>query len=62
MSNSLSRSSFLALGCVSAMAFATGAHAQEAPAPKLGGMTVTDTAIDESQVKVEKAEDRKSVV
>lgn len=61
MSNSLSRSSFLALGCVSAMAFATGAHAQEAPAPKLGGMTVTDTAIDESQVKVEKAESPKYV-
>lgn len=62
MSNSLSRSSFLALGCVGAMAFATGAHAQqEAPAPKLGGMTVTDTAIDEPTVKVEKAESPKYV-
>ncbi|MBV2146785.1 TonB-dependent siderophore receptor [Sphingobium sp. AS12] len=61
MSNSLSRSSFLALGCVGAMAFATGAQAQETPAPKLGGMTVTDTAIDEPTVKVEKAESPKYV-
>lgn len=54
MSNSLSRSSFLALGCVGAMAFATGAHAQqEAPAPKLGGMTVTDTVIEDAPARQE---------
>jgi catecholate siderophore receptor len=56
--------SFLALGCVGVMAFATGAQAQDtaqdtAPSARLGGMTVTDTAIDESEVKVEKAESPK---
>jgi catecholate siderophore receptor len=56
--------SFLALGCVGAMAFATGVQAQDtaqdtAPSARLGGMTVTDTAIDESEVKVEKAESPK---
>ena len=52
--------SFLALGCVGALAFVSAAHGQEAaPSPKLGGMTVTDTAIDESEVKVEKAESPK---
>lgn len=56
MSNSHLRPSFLALGCVGAMAFATAAHAQDA---KLGGVTVTDTAIDESPIKVEKAESPK---
>lgn len=55
-------SSSLALSCVGAMAFASAAHAQNnAPAPKLGGMTVTDTAIDESEVKVERAESPKYV-
>ena len=40
--------SFLALGCVSALAFAGPAQAQEAEqGRKLGGMTVTDTAITE---------------
>ncbi|MET0241645.1 MAG: TonB-dependent receptor [Sphingobium sp.] len=52
--------SFLALSCVSALAFATGAHAQEtAQGGKLGGMTVTDTAIDEPTIKVERAESPK---
>lgn len=52
--------SFLALSCVGAIAFATAAHAQEAEqGRKLGGMTVTDTAIEESPVKVEKAESPK---
>lgn len=41
------------------MAFAGGAHAQEEAAPRLGGMTVTDTALDEPEVKVEKAESPK---
>ena len=61
-SSSKSMPSFLALGCVSAIAFASAAHAQDgAPAPKLGGMTVTDTAIDESEVKVDRAESPKYV-
>ncbi|MGW8204229.1 TonB-dependent receptor [Sphingomonas bisphenolicum] len=52
--------SFLALSCVGAMAFATTAGAQEAEkGPRLGGMTVTDTAIDESAIKVEKPESPK---
>ncbi len=42
------------------MAFAATAQAQDAaPGAKLGGMTVTDTAIDESPIKVEKAESPK---
>lgn len=62
MSNSASRPSFLALGCVGAMAFVSAAHAQDnAQGAKLGGMTVTDSAIDESAVKVEKAESPKYV-
>lgn len=60
MSKSGNIPSFLALGCVGAMAFATGAGAQDTErGPRLGGMTVTDTAIDESAVKVEKAESPK---
>ncbi|MBH1992445.1 MAG: TonB-dependent receptor [Sphingomonadaceae bacterium] len=52
--------SFLALGCVGAMVFATGAHAQQSEqTARLGGMTVTDTAIDQSEVKVERAESPK---
>ena len=51
MSRSAS-SSFIALSCVGAIAFAGAATAQEAPAQEqprsLGGMTVTDTAIDEA--------------
>ncbi len=47
---------FLALSCVGAIAFASVAHAQE---QKLGGMTVTDTAIDEPAIKVERAESPK---
>ncbi|KKW92292.1 TonB-dependent receptor [Sphingobium chungbukense] len=62
MSKAMSHSSFLALGCVSAMAFASTVQAQDgAQGAKLGGMTVTDTAIDESAVKVEKAESPKYV-
>ena len=52
---------FLALSCVGALAFASAAHSQEESAPKLGGMTVTDTAIDASEVKVERAESPKYV-
>lgn len=62
MSSSKSSTSFLALSCVGAFAFAAGAHGQEATqTPRLGGMTVTDTAIDESEVKVDKAESPKYV-
>ena len=62
MSKIASTTSFLALGCVGALAFATAGHAQEAEqGAKLGGMTVTDTAIDESEVKVEKPESPKYV-
>lgn len=62
MSNSQLRPSFLALGCVGAMAFATAAHAQDgAQGARLGGMTVTDTAIDETPSKVEKAASPKYV-
>ncbi|MEQ6334667.1 TonB-dependent receptor domain-containing protein [Sphingobium sp. MK2] len=62
MSNTASTPSFLALSCVGAIAFATSAQAQDgAIGPRLGGMTVTDTAIDESTVKVEKAESPKYV-
>ena len=46
--------SFLALGCVGALAFGAAAQAQEEQ-KSLGGVTVTDTAIEESQVKVERA-------
>ncbi|WP_460986603.1 TonB-dependent receptor [Sphingobium sp. TomTYG75] len=61
-SSSKSIPSFLALGCVSAIAFASAAHAQDGtPAPKLGRMTVTDTAIDPSEIKVERAESPKYV-
>lgn len=48
--------SFLALGCVGAMAFAGPLQAQDADeGQRLGGMTVTDTAIEEAPVKVERA-------
>ncbi|WP_292966427.1 TonB-dependent receptor [Novosphingobium sp. UBA1939] len=48
MTRTTSTASFLALGCVSALAFAGPAQAQEAEqGRKLGGMTVTDTAITE---------------
>ncbi|QGP77704.1 TonB-dependent receptor [Sphingobium sp. CAP-1] len=60
MSKTVSATSFLALGCVGALAFASAGHAQEAgQGQKLGGMTVTDSAIDESEIKVEKAESPK---
>lgn len=49
---------FLALSCV--MGFAPVAHAQDAAPQKLGGMTVTDTAIeDEPTVKVDRADSPK---
>lgn len=53
---SAAKPAFLALSCVGAIATASVAHAQE---QKLGGVTVTDTAIDENPVKVEKAESPK---
>ncbi|MEC3948603.1 TonB-dependent receptor [Sphingobium sp. HWE2-09] len=60
MSKSGNMTSFLALGCVGAIAFAANASAQDAQqGARLGGMTVTDTAIDESAIKVEKAESPK---
>lgn len=58
MTTNKSIPSFLALGCVSALAFTTGAHAQEAE-QKLGGMTVTDTAIEEPSIKVDKVQSPK---
>jgi len=45
---------FLALSCIGAIATSTPAVAQEGQ-QSLGGMTVTDTAIDESEIKVDKA-------
>lgn len=61
MSTSPSLPSFLALGCVSAIAMAAPAHAQDGnqPGARLGGVTVTDSAIDESEIKVERAESPK---
>ncbi|WP_336962307.1 TonB-dependent receptor [Sphingobium aquiterrae] len=52
---------FLALSCVGS--FSSAAMAQDAAQapPRLGGMTVTDTAVDESAVKVEKVESPKYV-
>lgn len=53
--------SFLALGCVGAMAFASTAQAQsqqqqgQEGGRRLGGMTVTDTAVEEPSVRVERA-------
>ena len=62
MSNANLRPSFLALGCVGAIAFATTAQAQDGGSgARLGGVTVTDTAIDEPVIKVEKAESPKYV-
>lgn len=58
MSKSSAKPAFLALSCVGAIAFASAAHAQEAE-QKLGGVTVTDTAIDEGPVKAERAESPK---
>jgi len=52
--------SYLALGCVSALAFTGPALGQDsAQDQRLGGMTVTDTAIEDSDVKVEKPESPK---
>ena len=48
---------FLALSCV--VGIAPVAHAQDAGQPRLGGVTVTDTAIDEPAVKAERAESPK---
>ncbi|RZJ97641.1 MAG: TonB-dependent siderophore receptor, partial [Novosphingobium sp.] len=53
---SAAKPAFLALSCVGAIATASVAHGQE---QKIGGVTVTDTAIDENAVKVEKAESPK---
>ena len=56
-----SNQSFIALSCVGAIAFATAAHAQEGEqARKLGGMTVTGSAIDDTpKVKAERLESPK---
>lgn len=60
MSKSVSIPSFLALSAVGAVAFTAPVHAQDSEqGQRLGGVTVTDTAIDESQVKVERAESPK---
>ncbi|TCM14955.1 catecholate siderophore receptor [Novosphingobium sp. PhB165] len=50
---------FLALGCVLAASPALAQEAQTASAPKLGGVTVTDTAIDEDSYKVDKVDSPK---
>ena len=60
----IASTSFLALGCVGALAFSGAAQAQaqgDETARKLGGMTVTDTAIDEPAIKVDKPESPKYV-
>lgn len=62
MSTSPSIPSFLALSCVGAIAMAATAQAQtqtDQHGARLGGMTVTDSPIDESEIKVEKAESPK---
>ncbi|WP_347302637.1 TonB-dependent receptor [Croceibacterium sp. TMG7-5b_MA50] len=52
--------SYLALGCVGALAFTPPTHAQQADQPqRLGTTTVTSTAIDDDEVKVEEAESPK---
>ncbi|CAN5451296.1 TonB-dependent siderophore receptor [soil metagenome] len=51
---------FLALSCIGSIAGGSAAMAQE-DQRKLGGMTVTDTAIDEDAVKVEKVQSPKYV-
>ena len=57
VSTTKSLSYYLALGCVSSVAFTGAAIAQEAQQPRsLGGMTVTSTAIDDDEVLVEQAE------
>lgn len=55
---SAAKPAFLALSCVGAIATASVAQAQ-AGDQKIGGVTVTDTAIDENPVKVERAESPK---
>jgi len=55
---SAAKPAFLALSCVGAIAFSAPGLAQETE-QKLGGMTVTDSAIDESEVKAERAESPK---
>ncbi|HKX77351.1 MAG TPA: TonB-dependent receptor plug domain-containing protein, partial [Novosphingobium sp.] len=55
-------SSYLALSAVGAMTFAAVAHAQDTQGqegPRLGGMTVTDTALEEPEIKVERVESPK---
>jgi len=52
--------SYLALGCVSALAFGGSARAQQEAEPqRLGSATVTSTALDDEVVKVEAAESPK---
>ncbi len=54
------RPAFLAAGCIGVIA-AMPAHAQDAAQTVLGGVTVTDTAIAQAPVKVERAESPKYV-
>ena len=60
VNKSVSIPSFLALSCVGAATFVGAAQAQETEqGQRLGGVTVTDTAIDDADVKVEAAESPK---
>lgn len=52
--SSAAKPAFLALSCVGAIATASSAQAQDAE-QRLGGVTVTDTAIDETPVKADRA-------
>ncbi len=54
------RPAFLAAGCIGVIA-AMPAQAQDAAQTVLGGVTVTDTAIAQAPVKVERAESPKYV-
>lgn len=56
MTKTKSAPSFLALSCFGAMAVATAAQAQDkTDTPRLGGVTVTDTAIDDTSIKVDRS-------
>ena len=56
----IAKPAFLALSCIGAIATAQASYAQDTQ-PKLGGMTVTDTAIEDDTPKVEKVESPKIV-
>jgi catecholate siderophore receptor len=57
--NRVAAPAFLALSCIGAIATSQAAFAQDSQ-QKLGGMTVTDTAIEEEAVKVDKVESPKA--